>query len=110
MELQQKQWVREVEKWKESGLSKSAFCRREGINRGTFATWYRRYKERFNSQKDDGFVKIRHSSSPSQHFKRQRNEEPIEIKAGNFTVRLPKDADRQLIENVLGALEAHICS
>ena len=109
MELQQEQWVKQVEKWKQSGLNKSEFCRREGINRGTFATWYRRYKERAEKP-SDGFVQIRPSSSRSEQSESQRKDEPIEITAGEFTVRLPNDAGRQLLEDVLGALEAHICS
>lgn len=108
MELQQKQWVQQVEKWKESGLSKSAFCRREGINRGTFATWYRRYKERFEKL-NDGFVRI-HSSNAEKETGTLQNSDPIEIRAGGITIRLPRNADRQLLEDVLGALEAHICS
>jgi transposase len=109
LELQQEQWVKQVEKWKQSGLSKSEFCRREGINRGTFATWYRRYKERAEKP-SDGFVQIRPSSSPSEQSERPQKIECIEITAGKFTVRLPNNAGRQLIEDVLGALEAHICS
>lgn len=108
MELHQKQWVQQVEKWKESGLSKSAFCRKEGINRGTFATWYRRYKERFEKP-NDGFVRI-HSSNAEKETGTRQNSAPIEISAGGITVRLPKDAERQLIEEVIGALEARICS
>ena len=109
MELQQKQWVKTVKKWQQSGLSKSEFCRREGINRGTFATWYRRYKEQVKKH-NDGFVQIRQSSHSSNSSESKRKDEPIEIRAGKFTVRLPNDTSRQRIEDVLGALEAHICS
>jgi hypothetical protein len=61
MELRQRHWVKKVERWKESGMTKTEFCRQEGINRGTFATWWRRYKAQIVEDESGGLINSRKS-------------------------------------------------
>jgi hypothetical protein len=110
MELQKRHWVQEVERWKKSGLSKSEFCRQEGIHRGTFSTWWRRYKEQRAEDESGGFVELRPVVEEKRREGRHGSEYPAEICAGGLCVKLNANADRPLIENIFKALEARQCS
>jgi len=109
MELHQRHWVKKVESWKESGLTKTEFCRREGINRGTFSTWWRRYKAQIEKNGSGGFVEV--SSVAEVKSKREQNggEYPVEISAGGFSVKINSNADSILIEKIFKALETRLC-
>ena len=108
MELQKRHWVKKVESWKESGLSKAEYCRREGINQGTFSTWSHRYKTQFEGERK-GFVEITPKKSKESCSKPSTNY-PVEISAGGFSVKINGNADCHLIENIFKALEARLCS
>jgi hypothetical protein len=43
-------WRQVVDRWKQSGLAVPAFCRREGLNQGTFYHWRWELKRRDRSK------------------------------------------------------------
>lgn len=110
MELQKRHWVQKVERWKESGLTKSEFCRQEGINRGTFSTWWRRYKAQVAEDESDGFVELTSSVEEKSSREKNESENSVEIIAAGIRVKINGNVDGTLIENIFKALEARLCS
>jgi transposase-like protein len=110
MELHKRHWVKKVEEWKDSGLSKTEFCAREGINRGTFSTWWRRYKAQVKGEPGGSFVEITPNNEGLSKKKEETSEYPAEISAAGFTVRINGNADSSLIESIFKALEGRLCS
>lgn len=108
MELQKRHWVKKVESWKESGLSKAEYCRREGINRGTFSTWSHRYKTQIEGERK-GFVEITPQKT-EESCSEEASAYPAKISAAGFTVKINGNADSSLIESIFKALEGRLCS
>ena len=110
MEKPKRHWVAEIERWKASGLRKSEYCTREGINRNTFSTWWRRYKATEERRIDgSGFVEV-NLAKGREKIDTPTHSYPAEIHAVGFIVRINGDADRHLIENIFKALESRLCS
>ena len=108
MELKKRHWVEKVEKWKESGLSQTEFCRHEEINRKTFATWYHRYKRQIEGE-GKGFVEIT-PSTQAESCSESTSSYPVEISAAGIHIKINGSADGPLIENIFKALEGRLCS
>jgi len=68
-----------IEEWRDSGLTKQAFCEQKGIAKSVFFYWHKKYKEEHSA---GGFLPIEISGSSSGSF--------IEIQYPNgIVVRLP---------------------
>ncbi len=75
-------WVGLVAAWERSGLSQAEFCRRRGVNSGTFAWWRRRLRE----GADNGPPLRGHPRKMSERFDREGTAERF------IEVRLPSVA------------------
>ena len=107
MSAEKPNWVRHVEGYTESGLTAKAYCEEHGINIGTFYHWSSKYKKEREKSKG-GFVEVNSKESVDSDI--VQNTPAIEISAGEITVRISENCDRQLLETVFQALEASVCS
>ena len=98
----------------EPGANISDVARRYGVNRGLVTVWRRQARERSGRDDAPAFVAVRLEDEPttanaSSKMGVRREEparEPIEIRMGEATVRVPNGADRATIASVVAALRS----
>lgn len=114
----EKHWRRVVARHQQSGLSRSAFCRRDKVPEGALSWWTRELKRRDQSgrsapgkpqpqrrSRPSAFVPVRviQASPPS-------GTSALEVVTpGGHVVRLQPDFDPALLRKVLAALEGRTC-
>ncbi len=80
-----------IEEWRDSGLTKQAFCEQKGIAKSVFFYWHKKYKEENSS---GGFLSIEVSKPFRGSF--------IEIQYPNgIVVRLPGQTQPQIVKQYL---------
>lgn len=98
--MEKKHWIKHVEAWEESGLTRKMYCQRQDVKTSTFNTWVRRYQDALQENASD-LVEIKP--------KRNREGKPlnsgIEITAGGFTIRVSNEVDMNLLRKVLLMVE-----
>ena len=95
-------WVERVEAWEKSGLSRAKWCREEGVGYEVFLKWVRRLRPETIKRREPKrglFVELR---DQSKHVE-------IEIRSGNFAVRVARGFDRELLGDCLRVLEGLTC-
>lgn len=100
MEDRQRRRTREemfpiVESWQQSGLTKKAFCKEQGIIKSVFFYWYKKYREENES---GGFIPLNsgvsHAIAPGHS---------IEIQYPNgIVLRLPANTPTNLVRQYIG--------
>lgn len=95
-----------IEIWRESKVSQSKFCDREGISFHTFKYWYKKYKienDRSNisrNKKVKSFIPVEVSSEPKQSITDQGQ---IEVSLPNgIQLICPVDMNIQNLKTLLG--------
>ncbi len=88
-------WEEHIERWRQSGQSKSAYCRTHELNPASFYRWLGKLGD--GPKKTPGFIPVRlPKGSPTY---------PIEVTLGNGVVmRLGNEADGTLIRQLLSEL------
>jgi hypothetical protein len=84
-----------VELWQGSGLSKKAFCERQGMEKSVFIYWWKKYRE---SNEPGGFIPLTvgSSNSPAQNHL-------MEIQYPNGVVlKLPVHTPASLVRQYIG--------
>lgn len=103
-----KHWSDLVAAWERSGLSQAEFCRRQGINSGTFAWWKRQLgpasgdapKRRGRLAKAaDRFVEVRLTNSPSM------SGYEVVLPRGR-SIRVPSPFDPQILSRLITTVES----
>ncbi len=99
-------WADRLAAWEQSGLSQAAFCRREGINGGTFA-WWKRQLQKAGGQRparrgrpakaSTRFVEVRLSGSSAAYEV---------VLAGGRSIRVPSQFDPQAVSRLITAVES----
>jgi hypothetical protein len=99
-------WSGLVKSWEGSGLSQAEFCRRQGINGGTFA-WWKRQLQRASGQgprrrgrpgKVAGrFVEVRLTGAPSTYEV---------VLARGRSIRVPVSFDPQILSRLITVVES----
>lgn len=84
-------WRKHVEKQRSSGLTGAEYCRRQGINYGTFGYWVQRLRE---PQSEGKFVEV--GATPEQAA--------IEVAVGKAVIRVPAGADMTQLRRLVEAL------
>ena len=85
----QQQWLEQVRRWQQSGLSQMEFCRREGLHDGKFYSWRSVLKKRglVDDQPETGKLKSMSRSvagAPACFV-------PVDVKPTPIQVNPPKD-------------------
>lgn len=82
-----------VEAWRDSGLSKRAFCEERGIEKSAFSYWSKRYKE---GNHTGGFIPISFNGP-------DEDKQFIEIQYPNgIVLRLPANTPASLVRQYVG--------
>jgi transposase-like protein len=95
-------WTRMLAAWGQSGLSQTEFCRREGINLGTFAWWKRQLRKAAGHQprrRAARFVEVRlaqPSSAPGYEVVLPRGR----------SIRVPAQFDAESLSRLIAAVES----
>jgi transposase-like protein len=101
-------WTRMLGAWEQSGLSQLEFCRREGINAGTFAWWKRQLrKARGDVPRRQGqprkaagrFVEVRLTNSSL------LSTYEVVLPRGR-SIRVPSQFDAQVLSRLIAAVES----
>lgn len=88
-------WREHIERWRQSGQSKQAYCRSQGLNPASFYRW--QGKLNGVAKKTPGFIPVRLAKGLPSY--------PIEVTLGNgVVIRLDNDADEALIRQLLPEL------
>ena len=101
-------WQMAIEKWQDSGMSISKFCRAEGLSEGTFYNWRKKLNGR-HSQPDKQTAR-----SPAAFIEvamPKSNHAVLELllSSGN-TLRISSTADNKTLRNVISVLhQAGLC-
>ena len=75
-----------VRKWEQSGQSRAAFCREEGLPSWIFQYWLSRYREKRDEESEKGFTEIRvKGDSLSSGMIRIRHTSGIEVELSSGT-------------------------
>jgi len=123
----EKSWLNAFERFANSGLSQSKFCEQEHLSAKLFYYWFRRYREGKLSSKPprQGEVKRkRRTNAPPNMLvpvrvmeqprmvdpTPTRTRAPIEIfSPAGFVIRVPLEADEEVLASVLAALSRSAC-
>jgi transposase-like protein len=81
-----------VARWKESGLSKSAYAKAVGIKPATFYTWFNEPEG-----KESGFIEVRQSE-------RNGSSGTIRIEKGDVNIHVPLSVEPKELRTILIAL------
>ena len=95
-------WVKRVEAWSASGLSRVRWCREEGVPYVEFLKWVRRLRPEVISRRprsESLFIELREESRAAE----------IEIRAGMFEVRVQRGFDPEVLGACLRELERVSC-
>jgi len=95
-------WVKRVEAWSESGLSRVRWCHQEGVRYSEFLKWVRRLRPEAitrRPRRDSLFVELKDQLRPA----------AIEIRAGVFEVRVQRGFDAEVLGACLRVLESLSC-
>lgn len=85
-------WQKHVKQWEGSGMSQSAYCRRESISLTSFCNWKKRFEDQTGKEQ---FVEIGKDSSTDK----------IEILLSSGTiVRLPLDVSASRLQEIAKCL------
>jgi transposase-like protein len=90
--------------WQESGLSKTEYCRENGLKRSSFDRWFREHRGAEKST--DGFIEI-----SVDRFKRREQTQSSECEIGviltnGYRINVRKGFDQETFVTVLALLEA----
>ena len=111
-------WRRVLARQEQSGLTRAAFCRREGINENALTWWTRQLKERAQSRHEKPRKNAQKKSAPRRAFLpvrliqvAPRNGTPaVEVVTkGGYVVRVQPGFDPAMLRQVVTALEAQPC-
>ena len=91
------QWLRHVERWKESGLSVNKYCLENGINKSTFRYWIERDRKK---TKSGSFVKV---TIPK--LLPEKDVPAIILKYGAYEIKLPFAFEESELNRILNLLE-----
>ena len=92
-------WAGMVDRWQRSGLSKAAFCQREGIPQWKFYYWFKRQCEENTSEGTGGFIKVEPKNTTTN----------IQLRFPNgMEVELAPDFDERTVKRLL-SLVAELC-
>ncbi|MGH6629279.1 MAG: IS66 family insertion sequence element accessory protein TnpA [Burkholderiales bacterium] len=110
-------WRRVLARWEQSGLTRAAFCRRDGIQESALSWWARELSERSRSRRG-----VRKASQPKraqrpafvpvrviQAVPRPSASAVEVVTRGGLIVRLQPDFDPATLRKVLAALEGQPC-
>jgi transposase-like protein len=99
-------WAGLMEGWERSGLSQAEFCRRQGINGGTFAWWKRQLRDRASGglthrgrlgKASERFVEVRlASAAPAYEV----------VLSGGRTIRIGPQFDPEVLTRLIAAVES----
>jgi hypothetical protein len=90
-------WQNHIASWKESGLSQTAYCRRNGINKNAF-TWRRRS---FANQTVPGMIRV----SEKVVAVLQKQQKSLELKINNkLSIAISPDFNAELLTKLLKTL------
>ena len=95
-------WVKRVEAWSASGLSRVQWCQQEGVRYVEFLKWVRRLRPEVITRRprqERLFVELQDQSRPAE----------IEIRAGMFEVRVQRGFDPEVLGACLRVLESLTC-
>lgn len=88
-------WRDHIERWRQSGQSKRAYCRAQGLNPASFYRWQGKLDG--VAGKSPGFIPVRLAKGTAKY--------PIELTLGNGVVmRLGNEADGVLVRQLLSEL------
>jgi len=99
--MERKHWIKHVEAWKESGLTRKMYCQENDVKASTFNTWVRRYRGILFKENASDLVEIKPKRSREIKSLNSR----IEIAAGGFTIRVSEEVDMNLLRKVLLMVE-----
>jgi len=51
--MERKHWIKHVEAWKESGLTRKMYCQENDVKASTFNTWVRCYRDTLQENASD---------------------------------------------------------
>ena len=92
------QWVRHVERWKDSGLSINKYSIENGINKSSFRYWIERDKKK--NAKSEKFVKLTIPKPLSEEESRT-----IILKYGEYEIKIPFAFEESELNRILNLLE-----
>ena len=93
------QWKRHVERWRASGLTQAQYSARQRINRHTLAHWSWRLQR--DASKDSAPTLI-----PLRVVGPVATDEAIELRCGEWRLRLPRDVGAEWVAALLRAVAA----
>ena len=109
-------WRRVLGAWERSGLTQSAFCRREGISLSTFHWWKRRLaadgkasaRVGRSEQRGESFVEVRPPQSAVAHVDLVAPITPIYevVLPGGRSIRVGERFDSDVLSRLIAAVEA----
>lgn len=106
-------WRRQLQRWKKSGLAKSAFSRREGLAPSVLAWWDREIRRRDLGRRR---ANRREKPPPSPSFIPVKVIDPpmgagaaLEVVRGAHVVRVRPGFDPETLRRVLAVLEGRAC-
>ena len=110
----ERKWTRIIEKWRQSKLPGSTFCRKRGYPQSAFRFWLREIPERQSRRKSRG--KKTAKRKPAMRFLQARMVPdkgkviglvPLEVVVSNGrTVRIAEDFNPIILQKLLDVLEA----
>lgn len=89
--------------WRISGLSKTEYCRRNGLKRSSFYRWFREQDE--PGQNSDGFIEIAVDRFQSRELVPSAEGEIGIVLPNGYRITIGKGFDPETFENVLTVLE-----
>jgi len=97
----EKYWRDQVARWRESGLSRREYCRRESISYWSFRDWFKKVKTAESSK----LVRVPRQAYPE----KQIDGAPIEIVIQEkISIRIKRGYDGNLLKNLLADLGVKI--
>ncbi len=90
-------WRQKLQEYRESGLSRKAFCERAGVRRSTLDSWFTRIAK---AQRAEGLVELMPVSLPAVVTPTL----PVVV-AGRYRIEVQRGFDPQLLAQVACALE-----
>lgn len=89
---EKKERAEHIKRFEESGLSKTAYAKKEGINAVTFYSWFHKAET-----KQGGFIELRQKEN-------KENSGTIKIKKGDVIIQVPLSSGVEELKNIFTAL------
>lgn len=95
----QELWIERIEDWKRSGLSGSAWCKKQNVPCCQFYYWKSRLSNEPVQNNSQAFIEIEDAADIS----------GVEVQVGEFSIRVSKDFDSGTFSKCVRALIGVLC-